>query len=140
MTKKLLFTILFIIIIGGLGFFVYQNFGDKIENEVQKNTETEGDKLENEVQKNTEIEEDFGYVSPTNQSPTEITSIIDEGIRTQNMSVCEKIKNEDVKKLCVTNATIAKAKVERDTTICDQIEEEEIKIMCKDNVINNKAY
>ena len=42
--------------------------------------------------------------------------------------------------MCKTNAIIAKAEVERDTTICDQIEEEEIKIICKDNVIINKAF
>ena len=82
MTKKILFTILIIVVIIAFGLIAYQYSGDKPENEVQKNTETEGDD-----------EKNVGYVPPTDQSQAEIASIVDEAIRNLDMSLCEKIKD-----------------------------------------------
>ena len=131
-TKKILFTILVIVVIVALGLIVYQYIlpysGYKAGTKVQEGAETEE-----------AVEEGGEETLPVAQESEEIADIMSEAIRTQDIAVCEKITDENIKGICKINAIIAKAEVERDTTICDQLEEE-IKIICKDNVIINKAF
>ena len=83
-------------------------------------------------------ETEVGETEEISQSQEEIDKIIDEAIVTQDISLCEKIKDENIKKTCKDNAILAEARVKGDPTICDQLEDEYLRTMCKEDLASRE--
>ena len=125
-SKKTLFVILIILAAGAFALVFYQNnagYEEELENsEVQEGVQNEEEKM-----------------PIVTEEAEEIADIMDEAVRSQDASVCEKFEDENLKNICRENVVITIAMAKKDLTVCDRHATEMLKNICKNEVIYAQA-